>query len=116
MLRAARFGFSRSGSKEGDSIMLNTIGQRESLALALAAGARLDKYVDDDEGKAMANVVDTVKAASCGLVDHMCEPRVDKASQAGANGAPPRANGAATGEAANKDRDGHGRFPNANRA
>src|SRR5262249_38576550 len=115
MLRAAPFGFSRSGSKEGDNIMLNAIGQRESLALALAAGARLDKYVDDDEGKAMASVVQTVKAASCGLVDHMCEPRVDKASQAGANGAPPGANGAATGESANKDRDGHGRFAKGNR-
>src|SRR5262245_52013349 len=76
-----------------EDTMLNTIGQRESLALALAASARLDKYVEDDEGKAMADVVKTVKAASCGLVDHMYEPQPpadqpasQPASQATANG------------------------------
>src|SRR5262249_55055882 len=97
--------------------MLNTIGQRENLALALAASARLDKYVDDDEAKAMADVVQTVKAASCGLVDHMCEPGLadQPASQATANGAAPGANGARAGEASNKDRDGHGRFAKGNR-
>src|SRR5262245_34944986 len=97
--------------------MLNTIGQRENLALALAASARLDKYVDDDERKAMADVVQTVKAASCGLVDHMCEPGLadQPASQATANGAASGANGARAGEAANKDRDSHGRFAKGNR-
>src|SRR5262249_54557437 len=101
--------------RKGETPMLNTIGQRESLALALAAGARLDKYVDDDEGKAMANVVETVKTASCGLVDHMCAPAADEASQAGANGAAPGANGAATGDGVNKDRDSRGRFAMGNR-
>src|SRR5262245_4116900 len=89
----ARCAPGRVGFKgKGRTPMLNTIGQRESLALALAAGARLDKYVDDDEGKAMANVVETVKTASCGLVDHMCAPAADEASQAGANGVAPGAN------------------------
>src|SRR5262245_54403885 len=95
--------------------MLNTIGQRESLALALAASARLNSYADDDETKAYNHVVDTVKAASCGLVDHLCEPAADEASQTGANGTAPGANGSATAESANKDRDGHGRFAMGNR-
>src|SRR5262249_32222496 len=97
--------------------MLNTIGQRESLALAIAASARMDKYVDDDEAKAYRDVVETVKAASCGLVDHLYEPSaaVDEASKVGANGAATGANGAAA-ESSNKDRDGHGRFAKGNRA
>src|SRR5262245_9298042 len=101
--------------------MLNTIAQRESLALAIAASARMDSYVDDDEGKAYNHVIETVKAASCGLVDHMYEP--DEASKVGANGAATGANGTATGangaatpEASNKDRDSHGRFAKGNRA
>src|SRR5262245_60260032 len=94
--------------------MLNTIGQRESLALALAASARLNSYAEDDETKAYNHVVDTVKAASCGLVDHLCEPAADEASKTGANGTAPGANGAASAEA-NKDRDSQGRFAKGNR-
>jgi hypothetical protein len=97
--------------------MLNTIGQRESLALALAASARLRKYADGDEGKAVDNVAETVLAASCGLLDEVSEAALAKrpASQAAANGTAPAANGAATAEASNKDRDSHGRFAKGNR-
>src|SRR5262245_55681726 len=110
----ARCAPAESAERKGKNTMLNTIAQRESLALAIAASARMDSYVDDDEAKAHNRVIETVKAASCGLVDHMYEP--DEASKVAANGAATGANGTATGEASNKDRDSHGRFAKGNRA
>src|SRR5262245_29929497 len=100
--------------------MLNTIGQRESLALAMASSIRMAKYLDDDAGKAYDDVAETVKAASCGLVDHAYEPSpaADAASKVdanGANGTAPGANGAANADP-NKDRDSQGRFAKGNRA
>src|SRR5262249_14966285 len=95
--------------------MFNTIAQRESLALALAAGARLKKYNGTDEGQALDHVVETVKAASCGMLDDVWGDGKNPESQAVANGAAPEVNGAATAEPANNDRDGHGRFAKGNR-
>src|SRR5262245_7105892 len=95
--------------------MFNTIAERESLALALAAGARLKKYNGTDEGQALDHVVETVKAASCGMLDDVLGDAKNPESQAAANGAAPGANGAATAESANKDRDSRGRFAMGNR-
>src|SRR5262249_14602264 len=95
--------------------MFNTMAERESLALALAAGARLKKYNGTDEGQALDHVVETVKAASCGMLDDVLGDAKDPECQAAANGVAPGANGAATGESANKDRDNHGRFAKGNR-
>jgi hypothetical protein len=105
--------------------MFETIGQRESLALALVAGNRLKPYADGDESKAVGHVIETVKAASCGLWDDDSDAALakDAASQAAAHGSAPEAkdaaaeaNGAATAESSNKDRDSGGRFAMGNRA
>jgi hypothetical protein len=105
--------------------MFHTIGQRESLALALVAGNRLKPYADGDERKAVEHVIETVKAASCGAWDDDSDAALakDAALQAagngsapGANGAAPEANGAAAAESSNKDRDSSGRFAMGNRA